>query len=223
MTLPNVCGVFGAPGQGKSTFLRAQIRDRGVRRYITVDPWATDPDGIEVDAIVVGDLGLALREIAKLPGDTRWSFGFVPREGEESEAAGLLARAAFARGATLIVDEAHEAAGQHTAAPELLRIARRGRHVGSRLWLASLRPADVHRSLTSGSERVFFWLEEPTDREYVRRTVGKGAERIVSELEPGHFLYKCGKIALLGRIHYENNEPQISKLRDLTDSELQDS
>lgn len=219
--MSNVFFTCGAPGQGKTSLIRALRIARNLQRVITCDPYGDQPDGIETDGVVVGDLAFALKKLDQLLGDGRWSLGFVPSETGAAYEADLLARAAYLRGATLIVDEAHESCGHNTVGEHVLRLARKGRHVGARIWLATLRPADVSRALTAHSERAFFWLKEPADREYVRKTLGAGAERIVKSLQPGEFLYDSGRTSQLCRVEWKKGVPLVTKICGVSQDELE--
>lgn len=221
MSAANVFFIAGAPGMGKTSLIQWLILERQLSRVITMDHYAADTDGIKVDEVVIENLPLALKRISELSGSGSWSLGYVPNEGSEPEEAAPLAHAAYERAATLIIDEAHSVCGQHTVADEVLKIARRGRHRGARLILATLRPADVHRALTSHSERAFFWMKEPADREYVRRTLGDGAAQIVRALQPGQFVYDYLQTTRLCKIEWKRSVPVVTTIRELTPEEVE--
>lgn len=72
-----------------------------------------------------------------------------------------------------------------------LAITTRGRHYRCSLLGASLRAADVHKSVTSQPDvMAFFKQHEPNDIDYIAKTAGEHIAARVSVLEPfAHVLY----------------------------------
>lgn len=220
-----VISVFGAPGTGKTSLIIALVRERGVLRYLAIDPYASIP------AQRYGTLDAIHRRMGQLARSSadefRISFvkGIDDQERGPVNPAQYLARWALSESAVLIVDEAHEYCGQHDpkraienhGAPALLVIARQGRHHGCGIWVCSQRPAAVSRDLTANSERFFFRIDEPADLKYARDVLGRRIADVIASLEDLTYVYRLGHSAHLGKITWKNNLPSMEIVRDLTD------
>lgn len=216
----NTISFIGAPGQGKTSCMRAQLAQRDVRQYIALDPWQGEKDSIPADVWVDSPSGIA-QYLDLLGPDDDYRISINCPISREPQFADEIARIAMRRrDCTLLIDEAQYACGLHTASLSVLDVARRGRHRGVELWLGTQRPSDVNRSMTSSGERYVFWLQEAVDLKYIRSTLGKGAERIVRDLEPLHYLHVKGREVALGRIIFLRGNPRAQDLTQLNYADL---
>lgn len=216
---PTKLTCFGAEGEGKTTFLLAALRERGISRYLWLDPYDTAPGDTRIADAPPEALPKLLGKV--LAGD---AFGVVvsPRGDDERETARVLAELGMGvGGVTLIVDEAHRACPVMDAPTAVLDLARRGRHLDCAVWLASQRPADVSRHLTAGGERVVFRLDEHRDLAYVRNTFGPGGEKMVRNLARGEFLYRYARSAYVGAVAWENGTPRTRLVRELSPDDFE--
>jgi hypothetical protein len=193
--------VAGMSGSGKTSLVRALIPARGVERimiYDAEDEYESSADQVcysrkELERFF-GSKGERIR-----PG-REFSVRYVPdipaglgpdeMERLEGEEAGVLSQWALnLENCVLLIDEAHNACGQHTCSGYTILAAKRGRKRGVLLWTSSQGPKDVSNVIRKELRSVESWygrLKEKADLDLVRESVdgeeGKELARRVARL-----------------------------------------
>jgi DNA helicase HerA-like ATPase len=202
---PERIGIWGASGQGKSTFVKALVRDR--RRLVVFDPMGEHKTTI-IEARA--DLIAALRR--------SWSRGFrlsykpafsADPVIEVNWLASALVRlqepyrAGAGAGLTFVVEELANCAPNAralVATGSLAGLAARGRHYGITLIGTSQRLAEVSTTFRGNtSVDVFFAQSDDTDYQAIRRKIGREGEARVRRLAPHHYVMRRSGRLIEGR------------------------
>lgn len=207
-----VVGFFGATGTGKTQAARSVMASRGYRRICILDPMA-DYDTNDVEAVC--ESRDEVREyLDGFEEGENFSFCYrPPAEDPEPEAAGFLARIAYAAGdCALVLDEAHISCNYHDCSPHVLIVTRRGRHKRVSVLLISQRPADVHPALRAEAfarETYIFRLARKDDLREIALERGNAFAESVARL-PDLQCYRIRPEGTdRGRIEFVRNRPVI--------------
>lgn len=169
-------------GRGKTTLAVRLIEN--LPRVAVFDFNAEDGYALACDDIVVGspcDFWASLHA-------SEFSIGYRPIEYDPKtqECPGFrhFCRLGFKRGGLwLIVDEAHQFCTPHNIPPELLAIARIGRHKEVSLLYITQSFAMIEKTLTRNSNTfAFFKISDPADLEGIRLRCGKEVSQAVQNL-----------------------------------------
>jgi hypothetical protein len=173
-----VIAIFGRRGTGKTTKLRELMR-RAPRLFVFdhMAEFQTEP-GAEVHY----ELAAAILRLKRSSSGGLARVVFTPASQVTPELFDLACRVPFAiHGLTFVVDEIDSLAGSvNPPAPESFRrLIHFGRHIGCATIVASRRPADVPRLLSSQATRVICFAQtEPADLKWLRSVVGPRADEL---------------------------------------------
>lgn len=194
--------VAGARGSGKTTAVKALLRDRRARRRLILDPVSDygaetlvvvrTKDELDTYLYSLCDEDVwsqsPLQKSARNNPDFEFSVAYTPEADNESEAAAHLAEWAIYLGdCVLLIEEAHDAARHSRVSDELIRCAKRGRHYNVGLWCVSQRPSDIDPSLRAelhSSEAFYLRLVETIDLDVLRKRRGPEFAEQVAALPP---------------------------------------
>jgi hypothetical protein len=214
--------VSGSRGTGKSTLVHALRVERNVRRFLVMDPLGDYKGKVDCYASTSKEVDTYFDDELLVTDD--FSLAYAPDDMSESDAASYLADMAFyLRNCTLIIEEAHDAARHPDCPPNLVKLAKRGRHFNVGLWTVSQRPSDISphlRSELNSNESWYLRLSEVIDLEVMQQRRGKDFAKEVSmlpnftavKLEPGIQGWKRfaispdPRISLIGKTQEEGNE-----------------
>lgn len=181
--------VAGSRGTGKTTAVRALLRERRVRRRLILDPLADYREGIDVERVVSSAEAFDAY-IADVTPRAEFSVAWIPDQDSEADIAAALADVAWQLGdCVLVLEEAHDACNARTAPDELIRLAKRGRHANVGLWACSQRPSDVHPSIRAelaAHEAFVLRLAEARDLEVLAARRGRDFAAAVARLPNLH-------------------------------------
>ncbi len=210
----NEClSVSGSRGTGKSTLVHALRIERHVRRVLVMDPLGDYNGKVECYATSAAEVDEYLENRLTVTDD--FSVAYCPDDVCESDAAAYLADMAFhQRNCVLIVEEAHDACRHPDCPPQLIKLAKRGRHFNVGLWTVSQRPSDISphlRSELNSNESWYLRLSESIDLDVMKERRGKEFAR-----EVGRMPNFCAVQILPGRDGWERYrvypEPRVSKV-----------
>lgn len=175
--------VFARQGQGKSRLVWDLLQADLPPRLILWDPMQEyDPGAMKGGrpiGVTIRSYTVALRYIghADRPLD-RFRVIYRPEYDEPSHKyLEHMARIAYAAGdCTFVLDEASMAVSAWKISPALARIVEQGRHRNVSLILATRRPADIPKKVTSQADTVFIGaMHEAADLKYFRDCFGPRA------------------------------------------------
>lgn len=203
-----IVATLGRKGTGKSVLLWELYSSRA-ERLLSLDSLGEsverDPDTIET--LGMGQLIDALGKAAAFP---RWHIAGAVEPDDLKELFRMLApplgssspslSLAFG-GLAIECGEAYEIAPNGSAAPEVLRAWRAGRHYSLSLFMAAQRPSSVAREVTAAADHVYaFAQSEPRDLEFLAKTISAPVADRVAQLR--HF--EC--------VHYDRDRSTATVL-----------
>jgi len=180
MKQTEVITVLGQRGSGKSSWVKAWIQDRA--RFVL---W--DSQGEYEGYTQVNNREELFEELQQ---HHKWIFRLVFNSDTNSieDFEFACEAAAAAEDLLFVVEEVDEFATPQRIPEPLARLLKRGRHWTVDMVFVSRRPPEIHRLVTSQSQRfVCFRILEPGDIRYLKGIIGSVADQL-PDLEPLHFI-----------------------------------
>lgn len=170
-----VTTVLGRKGSGKTTLVQEIIREHP--RAVMFDPCGEY--GANVGARIVTGFPAAARALADVSRRPRERWRLSLRVDDLEDQLALLRIAWYLERYLLVIEEAGELCTPQHLPPEISRLLRMGRHHRISQVYVGQRPSTVHRLVTSQSDLIVsFQQHEERDVDYLRATIGPGAEAV---------------------------------------------
>lgn len=183
----NLCTqVVGDRGTGKSTILRARLRDLSVRRRIIIDPLRDYAAETEAHCRDLGELHDYLDNVRRDRGEFSVSITPLNPKDEARILDEACKWALYLRNTVVLVEEAEGSLSASRVPDSAVKAIKRGRHYGElgvSIWAAGQREVDIDIDCRAEMRRETWYLhlEEPADLERVRKR--RGGEIIAAKLE----------------------------------------
>jgi hypothetical protein len=146
--VPRIVAAMGAPGSGKSHFVKDELHRLQPQRLLIVDP---------EDEYSIGSKCGSLRELVLLTAAPEWRVRFVPSidRGAGVRDFNFACALAFVRApCVFVVDELHEFVTASEAPTAWRRLVKRGRKHGVTIFAAAQRPASIDKGLWSNASLI---------------------------------------------------------------------
>lgn len=200
----DIVTVLGQRGSGKSSWVKQNLP--GVGRFIVWDTMGeyASPEGKFQGFKECEDLSDVFVEVDKNQNGL-FQLVYTSVKEDEQELKDLEAICTIAGavgGCLLVIEEVDTYADPHHCPLALKTLLKKGRHWDVSMMFVSRRPAEIHRLITSQSQRfILFKIIEPRDIIYLRSIIGQEADQIPS-LEILHYMdWNQGKVER-GIIHW---------------------